>query len=106
MTTTTDSFALSGPREQAFWAAVQALGVDLQASALTLVRAVLALRDQAAYTEAFGAATELRYHLDKGRPVEFRQRPIPLPVLPVFGPEDPLRAGYDGPGAEVFADDC
>jgi len=40
-TTTTDSFTLSTDREAAFWRAVQALVVDPQASALTLVRQVL-----------------------------------------------------------------
>lgn len=79
MTTTTtetaDAFALSPDRERAFWAAAQALGVDPQASALTLVRAVLTLRDRADHAEAVGAASELRYHLDRGRPVQFTQRP-------------------------------
>lgn len=75
MTTTTDSFALSPDREAAFWQAAQALGVDPQASALTLVRAVLTVRDRAEYAEGFGAAAELRYYLDRGRPIEFLQRP-------------------------------
>ena len=107
MTTTTDSFALTPDREQAFWQAAQALGADPQASALTLVRAVLGLRDRADHAEAVGAASELRYHLDRGRPVQLLQRPAATrPPLPLFGPDDPLRAGYDGPIAEVFPDAC
>jgi len=72
---TTESFTLAPDRERAFWQAVQALGVDPQSSALTLVRQVLTLRDRAEYAEGFGAAAELRYHLDRGRPVQFLQRP-------------------------------
>jgi len=102
-TDTTEPFSLSPDREAAFWRAVQALGVDPQASALTLVRQVLALRDRADHAEAVGAAAELKYHLDRGRPVQFLQRPQAAPPLPLFGPDDPLRAGYDGPIAEVIA---
>ena len=50
MTTTTDAFSLTPDRERAFWQAAQTLGVDPQASALTLVRAVLTLRDRAAFS--------------------------------------------------------
>lgn len=103
-TDTTEPFSLSPDREAAFWRAVQALGVDPGASALTLVRQVLTLRDQAEHAEAVGAASELRYHLDRGRPVQLLQRPAATrPPLPLFGPDDPLRAGYDGPIAEVIA---
>jgi len=105
-TDTTESFSLSPDREAALWEAVEHLAIDPQASALTLVRAVLTLRDQAEHAEGFGAAAELRYHLDRGRPVEFHQRPATRPFLPLFGPDDPLRAGYDGPIAEVMPDAC
>jgi len=74
-TTTTEPFSLSGPREEAFWRAIADVGIDRTASALTLVRAVLTLRDRGEYADAVGAAAELRYHLGNGRPIEFRQRP-------------------------------
>jgi len=102
-TNSTEPFSLTPDREQAFWEAVHALAVDPQASALTLVRAVLGLRDQAEHAEAVGSASELKYHIDRGRPVQFLQRPQAAPALPLFGPDDPLRAGYDGPIAEVIA---
>lgn len=106
-TDTTETFSLSPDREAAFWRAVQSLGVDPGESALTLIRQVLTLRDRADYAEGFGAAAELRYHLDRGRPVQFHQRPsAERPPLPLFGPDDPLRAGYDGPIAEVMPDAC
>lgn len=97
-TTTTEPFSLQPDREAALWEAVEFLGLDPQASALTLVRGVLSLSMDPHRATAFGAACELKFHIDKGRPVEFRQRPIPLPIL---GPDDPLR-----PGGEVMPDDC
>jgi len=106
MPTTTEPFSLTPDREAALWEAVEFLGLDPQASALTLVRGVLSLSMDPHRATAFGAACELRFHLDRGRPCEFKQRPTPRPVLPLFGPTDPLRAGYDGPIAEVFPDGC
>lgn len=102
-TNSIESFSLSPDREAAFWRAVQTLGVDPQASALTLVRQVLTLRDRAEHAEAVGAASELKYRIDRGRPVQFHQRQHAAPPLPLFGPDDPLRAGYDGPITEVIA---
>ena len=98
MPTTTEPFSLQPDREAALWEAVEHLGLDPQASALTLVRGVLTLGLDPHRQDAFSAACELRHHLDRGRPVEFRQRPIPLPIL---GPDDPLR-----PGGEVMPDAC
>jgi hypothetical protein len=106
-TTTTEPFSLTPDREAALWEAVEFLGLDPQASALTLVRGVLSLSMDPHRATAFGAACELRFHIDKGRPVEFLQRPAATgPPLPLFGPDDPLRAGYTGPIAEVFPDAC
>lgn len=106
-TTTTEPFSLTPDREAALWEAVEFLGLDPQASALTLVRGVLSLSMDPHRATAFGAACELRFHIDKGRPVEFLQRPAATrPPLPLFGADDPLRAGYTGPIAEVFPDAC
>ena len=102
MPETTEPFSLQPDREAALWEAVEHLGMDPQASILTIARGVLALRADARYTQAVGAAAELKFHIDKGRPVQLLQRPAATgPPLPLFGPDDPLRAGYDGPIAEV-----
>ena len=104
-TTRTEPFTLTPDRERILWEAVAEAGIDPQASALTVARGVLALRADARYTQAVGAAAELKFHIDKNRPVEFLQRPAATgPPLPLFGPDDPLRAGYTGPIAEVFPD--
>lgn len=75
---TTEPFALSPDRERILWEAVAQAGIDPQASALTVARGVLALRTDARHAQAVGVAAELKHHIDKGRPVEFRQRPVPV----------------------------
>jgi hypothetical protein len=73
---TTEPFALSPDREAALWEAVEFLGIDPQASLLTITRGVLTLSLDPLRATAFGAACELRFHIDKGRPVEFLQRSV------------------------------
>ena len=81
---TTEPHSLTPDRERAFWEAVQFLGLDPQASALTLVRGVLTLALDPLRATAFGAAAELKYHIDKGRPVQFLQRPATRPIAEVM----------------------
>lgn len=80
----TEPFSLQPDREAALWEAVQFLGLDPQASALTIARGVLTLAMDPHRAEAFGAACELRFHIDKSRPVQFLQRPAARPIAEVM----------------------
>lgn len=106
-TTTTEPFSLTPDREAALWEAVEFLNIDPRASILTIARGVLTLSLDQTRETAYGAACELLLCIRQGRPVQLLQRPKPeRPELPLFGADDPLRAGYTGPIAEVFPDAC
>ena len=75
-TTRREPFVLPPDREAHLWRVAELLGIDANLGVLSLTGQIIrGGRNRAGMEDGVGAACELKFHMDRGEPVQLHQRP-------------------------------